>query len=145
MLEKINNDLKDVLKNKDKFRLSVLRMVKSALQLDAINKMRELTDDDVIGVLKKQVKQRADSLEEYKKFGKEETVKSLQQEIDIISAYLPEEASMEEIISVIDAAFQEIKPTSMKEMSLIMKYATDHLKNADMATVSKIVRERLVK
>lgn len=145
MFDKINEELKNSLKSGDKFKLSVLRMVKSALQLEAINKKNELSDEDVLMVLKRQVKQRNDSLSEFEKLGKVETAEDLRKEIEIISAYLPEEASIEQINTVIDEAFKELNPTSMKEMGLVMKYVTDHLKNADMTKVSQIVKERLCK
>lgn len=145
MFEKINEELKNSLKSGDKFKLSVLRMIKSALQLEAINKKSELSDEDVIIVLKRQVKQRNDSLSEFEKLGKIEAANDLRKEIEIISVYLPEEASIEQINEVIDNAFKEINPTSMKEMGQVMKYVTDHLKNADMTKVSQIVRERLCK
>ena len=145
MFEKINEDLKISLKNGDKFKLSVLRMVKSALQLEAINKKNELEDEDVLVVLKRQVKQRNDSLNEFERLGKTEAALDLKKEIEIISAYLPEEASVEEIEKIVDEAFKELNPTSMKEMGSIMKYVTEHLKNADMTKVSGIVKERLLK
>lgn len=143
MVEQINNDLKDALKSGDKFKLSVLRMLKSALQLEAINKKCELTDEVVISVLKKQVKQRNDSIKEYEELGKEEVVNDLKHEIEIINEYLPEEASDEEITKCVDDAFSEINPSSMKDMGRIMKYVSDHLSNADMSKVSAIVKEKL--
>ena len=145
MFNQINEDLKEALKSGDKFKLSVLRMLKSALQLEQINKQKELTDDDVCSVLRKQVKQRNDSLNEFSRLGKEDVVNSLQQEIAIISAYLPQEATEEEINKVIDEAFENLNPTSMKDMGGIMKYVTEHLKNADMTKVSSKVKERLLK
>lgn len=145
MFEKINEDLKSSLKSGDKFKLSVLRMIKSALQLEGINKKSELTDDDVITVLKRQVKQRNDSLNEFERLGKMDAALTLQKEIEIINAYLPEEASGEEINAVVDEAFNELNPSSMKEMGLVMKYVTEHIKNADMTKVSQIVKERLCK
>ena len=145
MLEKINEELKNSMKSGDKFKLSVLRMLKSALQNEAINKKSELTDEDVLTVLKRQVKQRNDSLKEYEELGKEEMVLTLKQEIEIINAYLPEEASIEQINSVIDEAFEKLNPTSMKEMGMVMRYVTENLANADMTKVSAIVKERLSK
>lgn len=145
MFESINNDLKNALKSGEKFKLSVLRMIKSAIQLEAINKKSDVTDDLVVSVLKRQVKQRNDSIKEYEKLGKNETVNDLKKEVEIINLYLPTEASTEEIIKVIDAAFEEINPSSMKEMGLIMKYVTEKLNNADMTKVSEIVKERLTK
>ena len=74
-----------------------------------------------------------------------DVVENLQKEIDIINAYLPSECSEEEMNKVIDEAFEEIKPSSMKEMGQVMKYVTEKLSNADMSKVSAIVKERLVK
>lgn len=145
MFEKINEDLKNSLKSGDKFKLSVLRMLKSALQLEAINKKTDLVDDDVLTVLKRQVKQRNDSLTEFERLGKVEAANDLKKEIEIINEYLPEEASIEQIETVLEEAFKEINPTSMKEMGIVMKYVTEHLKNADMTKVSKLVKERLSK
>lgn len=143
MFEQINNDLKTSLKNGDKFKLSVLRMIKSALQLESINNKTELTDEVVMTVLKRQVKQRNDSIKEYENLGKLETVNDLKHEIEIINGYLPEEASIEEITKVIDEAFNELNPSSMKDMGKVMKFVTEKLKNADMTKVSTIVKERL--
>ena len=145
MFERINEDLKNALKSGDKFKLSVLRMIKSALQLEEINKKSELVDEDVLTVLKRQLKQRNDSLSEFERLGKNDAADDLRKEIEIINSYLPEEASMEEIEKSIDDAFKEINPTSMKEMGMVMKYVTEHLKNADMTKVSSIVKERLTK
>lgn len=145
MLEKINEELKNSLKNGDKFKLSVLRMIKSALQLEAINKKCELKDEDVLTVLKRQVKQRNDSLNEFERLGKIEAADDLKKEIEIINAYLPEEASIEQINTMVEEAFAEINPSGMKEMGSIMKYVTEHLKNADMTKVSQIVKEKLSK
>ena len=145
MFERINEDLKNSMKTGDKFKLSVLRMLKSALQNEAINKKQELTDEDVIVVLKRQVKQRNDSLKEYEQLGKQDTVLTLKQEIEIINVYLPEEATLEQINNIVDEAFDKFNPSSMKEMGMVMKYVTENLANADMTKVSSIVKERLTK
>ena len=92
MIENINNDLKNAMKEHDTFKLSVLRMLKSALQLEQIAKKHELDDSEVSSVIKKQVKVRKDSIEEYKKYGKEDSVKDLEKEVEILSSYLPEQS-----------------------------------------------------
>ena len=143
MNERIAEELKEAMKSGDKFKLSVLRMLKSALQLEKISKKHELTDDEVIAVIKKQVKLRKDSITEFQKYGKLDEVQKLEQEIAILNVYLPEEMSEEEIIKVIDEVFKELQPTSMKEMGSIMKELNTRITNADMSLVSKIVRERL--
>lgn len=142
MYEKINEDLKNAMKEKDTFKLSVLRMLKSALQLEQIAKKHELDDNEVAAVLKKQVKVRKDSLEEYKKYDKAELVESLEKEIAILDVYLPEEMNKEDITKVVEAAINEVKPTSMKDMGLVMKKVNELLvgKNADMSLVSKLVK-----
>ncbi len=143
MMEKIINDLKLAMKSQDKFKLSVLRMLKSALQNEAINQKKELTDEEVLKVIKKQVKLRKDSLEEYKKYNKVEVIEDLNKEIAILNEYLPAEPSEEDIRACVDNIFEEIKPTSMKEMGLIMKSVGEKLPNADMSLVSKIVKGKL--
>ena len=143
MNEKIANDLKAAMKSSDKFKLSVLRMLKSALQLESISKKHELSDDEVMSVVKKQVKTRKDSIEEFKKYNKTEEVEKLEQEIEILNTYLPEEMSEEEISKVIDEVFNELNPTSMKEMGMVMKELNAKITNADMSLVSKMVKERL--
>ena len=146
MYEKINEDLKNAMKEKDTFKLSVLRMLKSALQLEQIAKKHELDDNEIAAVLKKQVKVRKDSLEEYKKYDKTELVESLEKEIAILDAYLPEEMSESEISEIVKSAVEEIKPTSMKDMGLVMKKVNELLvgKNADMSLVSKLVKEKIM-
>ena len=146
MYEKINEDLKNAMKSKDTFKLSVLRMLKSALQLEQISKKHELDDNEIAAVLKKQVKVRKDSLEEYKKYDKADDVAKLEEEISVLSAYLPEELSEEEIGKIVLSAIDEIKPTSMKDMGLVMKKVGELLvgKNADMSLVSKLVKEKIM-
>lgn len=146
MYEKINEDLKNAMKSKDTFKLSVLRMLKSALQLEQISKKHELDDNEIAAVLKKQVKVRKDSLEEYKKYNKEDEVEKLEKEISVLSVYLPEELSEEEIEKIVLSAIYEIKPTSMKDMGLVMKKVGELLvgKNADMSLVSKFVKEKIM-
>lgn len=143
MNEQIANDLKNAMKNGDKFKLSVLRMLKSALQLESISKKHELSDDELMNVIKKQVKTRKDSIEEFKKYNKTEEVEKLEQEIEILDTYLPAEMTEEEITKVIDEVFSELNPTSMKDMGAVMKKLNEKITNADMSLVSKMVRERL--
>ncbi|MGN1379003.1 MAG: GatB/YqeY domain-containing protein [Bacilli bacterium] len=144
MLEQINLDLKNALKSGDKFTLSVLRMLKSEFIVESRKgSLHELTDEEVLKVIKKQVKTRKDSIEEYKKYNKLETVKELEHEVEVLNKYLPQEMSEEEINKVIDLVFEEVKPTSMKDMGNLMKIISSKITNADMSLVSKIVKDRL--
>jgi len=139
----IAEDFKNAMKSGDKFTLSVLKMLKSALQMEAINKKHELTDDEIIAVIKKQVKVRKDSISEYQKYNKLDVVESLEQEIKVLDKYLPEEMSEEEIDKVIEEVFTKLNPSSIKDMGGIMKELNALITNADMSLVSKKVRERL--
>ena len=144
MQEKINAQLVECMKEQDKFKVSVLRMLKSALQLESINKKGDLTDDEVIAVVKKQVKMRNDSIAEFQKFNKVEEVEKLEKEIEILKEYLPESLSEEEVDKAITDAFDKINPTSMKDMGLIMKELQSIAARADMSEVSKKVKDKLM-
>ena len=145
MNNKIAEDLKNAMKSGDKFKLSVLWMLKSALLLEskAVKKDYELSDEEVIKVIKKQVKTRKDSITEYQKYEKFDEVSALEKEIEILNVYLPAEMSEEEINKIIDEVFASLKPTSMKDMGGVMKELNAKITNADMSLVSKIVKERL--
>ena len=147
MINKINDDLKNAMKEKDSFKLSVLRMLKSALQLESISKKHDLDDSEAQAVIKKQVKLRKDSVVEYEKYGKTDEVASLNREIAILDAYLPEEMSEDVLVAIINEVINEVKPSSMKDMGIVMKQVTNQLagKNADMSLASRIVKENLQK
>ena len=98
MFNTIKCDLTNAMKEKDKFKLDCIRMLKSSLQMEEINLKHELTDDEVLAVIKREVKKRNSSIEEYKKYRKDDVVASLQKEIDILSVYLPEELSDDELM-----------------------------------------------
>ena len=143
MNAKIAEELKNAMKRGDKFRLSVLRMLKSALQLESINKKHDLTDDEVLSVIKRSVKTRKDSLSEYQKYNKTEEVAKLNQEIAILNEYLPAEMSDSEVQAIIDEVFTALKPEGMKDMGRIMKELNAKITNADMSKVGAIVKEKL--
>ncbi len=143
MFNQIGEDLKEALKNQEKLVLSVLRMVKSALQLEKINKKDDLTDEEVLAVIKKQIKMRRDSIVEFEKFDKKEEIETLNQEIEILNCYLPEALSEEEIDKAIDDVFDTLKPSGIKDMGAIMKALQSIASQVDMSEVSKKVRMRL--
>ena len=143
MNTQIANDFKEAMKSGEKFTLSVLRMLKSALQMEAINKKHELNDEEIIAVIKKQVKVRKDSIVEYQKYNKLDSVASLEEEIAVLDKYLPAEMTEEEIDKAIDEVFTKLNPSSIKDMGGVMKELNSVITNADMSLVSKKVRERL--
>lgn len=144
MKEKLLNDLKEAMKNKEKEKLSVIRMVKGAIQLEEINKKRELTDDEIVTIIAKQIKTRKESIVEFEKGGREDLINQTQSEIDLLNVYMPEQMSEEEVIAIIDSVFDEVKPTSMKDMGKLMGAITPRVKGkADLGFVNKTIREKL--
>ena len=141
--ERISEDMKGAMKTGDKFKLSVLRMLKSSLQLEKINLKKDVDDKEVMSVIKKAVKQRKDSIVEFEKSGKTEEIADLQKEIEVLKVYLPEELSEEKIKEEVEEAFQNLKPESIKDMGKVMKYLTDKIgTQADMSLVSKLVKSK---
>lgn len=142
-IDTINNDLKEAMKSGNKFDLNVLRMLKSALQNESISKKHDLDESEVIAVIKKQVKVRKDSIEEYEKYGRDDLVENLQKEVEVLAKYLPEELSDEDIDKKIDEVFEKLKPTSMKDMGGIMKELQCIANVADMSVVSSKVKDKI--
>lgn len=147
LYEKITNDMKEAMKSHDKESLSTLRLLKSAIDLYLVNNKLErnhASDDVVIDVVSKQVKTHKESIEEFKKGNRQDLVDNLLREINLLSKYLPKQLTKEEITAEIDKVFDKIKPTSMKDMGLIMKELTPIFRGkADMKTVNEIVRSKL--
>ena len=144
MFEKIKADLITAMKEQDKFKLDVIRMLKSAVQMEEINKKDTLTDDEVLAVIKREVKKRNSSIEEYSKFNKTDVVDSLKKEIDILSTYLPPELSEEEIITIVENTIKELNAESIKDMGRVIKEISNkYSASVDMGKVSKIVKEKL--
>ncbi len=144
MFEKIKKDLVSSMKEQDKFKTSVLRMLKSALQAEEINKKSELTDEEVLTIIKKQVKVRTASFEEYKSYNRLDLADELAKEIEILKNYLPEELSKDELNKIIEEQFNILNPTSIKDMGKVIKEISSIVgTRADMSEVSKIVKEKL--
>ena len=144
MFEKITKDLTEAMKAKDTFRTSVLRMLKSTLKNEEINKKSPLTDDEVLEIIKKQVKTRKDSMNEYASYNRMDLADSLQKEIDILNEYLPEELSDEELEKIVKETITKVKAESIKQMGMVIKtISSEYGARCDMAKVSKLDKEKL--
>lgn len=144
MKERILNDLKDAMKNKEKEKLSVIRMLKGAIQLEEINKKKELNDDEVVAIVAKQIKTRKESVKEFENGGREDLATATKAEIEILNAYMPEQMTEEEVLKIIEDAFQEVKPTSVKDMGKLMGMISPKVRGkADLGFVNKTIREKL--
>lgn len=147
LYETISNDMKEAMKAHDKDSLNTIRLLKSAIDMYLVNNKMErhtCSDEIVIDIVSKQVKTHKESIEEFKKGNRQDLVDKLLKEIDLLSKYLPKQLTEEEINAEIDKVFDKVKPTSMKDMGLIMKELTPIFKGkADMKTVNEIVRSKL--
>ena len=144
--EKINNDLKNAMKNKDKEKLNVIRMLKSAITLAKIDLKHEPNDNEIIDIIAKQIKMRNDSIKEFAKAKRDDLINQYQNEVNILKEYLPEQITKEEVIEILDKLFEEIKPTSQKDMGKIMKELTPKISGRfDKGEASKLVRDMLSK
>ena len=144
--EQILNDIKESMKNQDKETLSVVRMVKGAIQLEEIDKKRELTDDEVVGVISKQIKQRKDANSEFEKGNRQDLIEKNKSEISILNRYMPEQLDSSEVEKIIDDKIRELGISDQKGMGLLMKELNGLLKGkADISMVSSIVKQKLGK
>ena len=144
MVEKLDKDMIEAMKSKDKDKLTVIRMVKASLKQEQIDHKKEINDDLLIDVVNRQIKMRKDSISEFEKGNRTDLIEKTQAEIDILMNYLPEQLSKEEVNKIIDEIFAEVNPTGQKDMGKVMQQATAKLKGkADMKDVSTIIRERL--
>ena len=144
LVERINEDMKLAMKSQDKETLSVVRMLKSAIQLSKIELKHDLSDEEVVDVVSKQIKMRKDSVLEFSKASRDDLVAQYEREIEILNNYMPEQLSLEEVEKIIDEAFLLINPSSQKQMGLIMKEVNPKVRGKfDMGEVSKIIKEKL--
>ena len=143
--EKIQTQMTEAMRNKDPLRLSVLRMMKSAIKNKEIEKMKPLDDGEAVSVLNTLVKQRKDSVDQFRKGGREELAQKEESEIKIIEEYLPAAATEDDIRKAIEDAIQETGASSIKDMGKVMKTALARLagKSADGSRVSQMVKEKL--
>jgi len=143
--EKIVSDMTAAMKAQDAPRTSTLRMIKAAIMHREKEGAGELTDDELMKLLRSQTKQRRDSVEQYQKAGRQDLVDKEMAEIAVIEEYLPQAASEAEIEQAVAAAIAETGATSIKDMGGVMKASLAKLagKNADGKIVSETVKKKL--
>lgn len=141
--EELLEDMKIAMKNKDKDRLSVIRMARAAIKNIEIDKRKDLTNEEIIEVLAKEVKQRRDSIDEYAKHGRDDVVQQLKEEIEILTKYLPRQLTREELAAIVDEVFAQVNPSSMKDMGKVMGAIMPKIKGrADGRLVNELVKEK---
>ena len=146
LTDNIAADMKDAMRAKDALRLSTLRMLKSAIEYHKIAKKQEqLTDADVTGVIKKQIKQRQDSIEGFEKGGRADLVEKEKAELVVLKSYLPEELSPAQVEEAVKATIAELGATTKADMGKVMKAVQAKLAGrADNRLVSQLVSANLV-
>lgn len=138
------DDLKTSMKNKDRTRKNTVTMLRVAIKQREIDEKIELTDEDIIEVIAKQVKQKRDSIEDFKKADRQDLLDITVEEIDILSAYLPEQLTEEEIDEIVKAAIDEVGANSSKDIGKVMGKLMPQVKGkADGGIVNRIVRQYL--
>ena len=144
MVEKLKADMIQAMKEKDKERLTVIRMVKAGMDQEHIDRKREINDELLTEVVQRQIKMRKESIVDFEKGGREDLIEKTKAEIKILEEYLPEQLSLEEVNKIIDEIFGEVKPEGPKDMGKVMKEANVKLKGkTDMKTVSEIIKGKL--
>lgn len=141
----IQSDIANAMRSKEALKLGVLRMMKTAVKNKEIEKMKPLEEAEAVAVLNSLVKQRKDSIEQFRTGGREELARKEEAEILIIQEYLPAGASDDDIRRAIEDAIQETGAASMKDMGKVMKATLTKLagKTADGSKVSQMVKEKL--
>ena len=150
MRNQILEDLKKAMKNKDKETLAVIRMVKGAMQMEELDKKfiqyltKQVYDEEIISLISKQIKTRKESIIEFAKGSRNDLIEKTEAEIKILEKYLPEQLSKEEVIKLIDSAFEKVKPESMKDMGKLMSIIKPQVTGKfDMGEISKIIKQKI--
>lgn len=142
--ERLNEDMKQAMKSQDKFKLSVIRMVRSAIKNIEIDTKRTLDDNEVLDVLNREIKQRRDSLQEFEKAGRDDLAETVKAEIAVLSDYMPQQLSEEEVKAIVQQTIQETGASSKADMGKVMGALMPKVKGrADGKLVNQLVQQLL--
>lgn len=142
--DRIREDMKAAMRSHDVARLSTIRLLLAAIKQREIDEQIESTDDDVLAVIAKMVKQRRDSVEQYRAGGRDDLAQNEQAEIDVLQAYLPQALTDDEIAAIIDEATAAVGLTGMAAMGKVMALVKPRVNGrADLGKVSALIKARL--
>jgi hypothetical protein len=142
--ERLNEDMKQAMKNQDKFKLSVIRMIRSAIKNVEIDQKKTLDDNEVLDILNREIKQRKDSLQEFEKAGRDDLVESVKKELEILAAYMPQQLTEEEIQAIVKQTILETGASSKADMGKVMGALMPKVKGrADGKLVNQLVQQLL--
>ncbi|HUC93195.1 MAG TPA: GatB/YqeY domain-containing protein [Paenibacillus sp.] len=144
LTERLSDDMKQAMKSQDKFKLSTIRMVRATIKNQEIELKRTLDDNEVLDILSREIKQRKDSLQEFRKAGREDLAENVAAEIDIISVYLPEQLTEEEVKEIVKQTIQRTGASSKADMGKVMAALMPQVKGrADGKLVNQLVQQFL--
>ena len=142
--EKLMEDLKDAMKNKDELKKNTVTMIRAAIKQIEVDKRVELEDNDVIDIISKEAKKRKDALAEFEKAGRQDLIDQTNAELALIKTYLPEELSEEELTKIIEETITEVGAETMKDMGKVMQAVKAKTAGrADGKTINEIVKAKL--
>ena len=142
--EKLLEDLKNCMKEKNVVRKNVIQMVRAAILQVEKDKQVSLNDEQIIDIIAKESKKRKDSLVDYEKSGREDLINEIKEEIDVLAEYLPKQLSAEEVEAIVKEVIAEVGATSMKDMGKVMKTAKEKIGAAsDGKTINEAVKKCL--
>ncbi|UOR12269.1 GatB/YqeY domain-containing protein [Halobacillus amylolyticus] len=144
ILERLNQDMKTAMKAKDKKTLGVIRMVKASMQNEAIKLGKDLSEEEELTVLSREVKQRKDSLQEFKEAGREDLVEGLNEEIEILQVYMPKQLTQEELEQIVQETIEEVGASSKSDMGKVMSAVMPKVTGkTEGSKVNKLVLKQL--
>lgn len=142
--ERLQEDLKSSMKNKETVKKSVITLIRASIKQFEVDNRVELNDEEIIDVISKQLKQRNDALDEFKKANREDLVSETEAEIKVLKEYLPQQLSEEELEVIVKETISEVGATSMKDMGKIMSVIQPKTKGrADGKLINKLVKANL--
>ena len=142
--EKLLEDLKNCMKEKNVVRKNVIQMVRAAILQVEKDKHITLEDEQIIDIIAKESKKRKDALADYEKSGREDLINEIKEEIAILAEYWPKQLSIEEVETIVKAVISEVGATSMKDMGKVMKSAKEKIGAAsDGKTINEVVKKLL--
>lgn len=142
--ERLMNDLKTAMKTKDKLLKDTVTMVRAAIKQKEVDERRELSEEDVLDIITKQVKQKRSSIEDFKKGGRDDLAEQAENEIELLMNYLPSQLSEEEVEAIVKEAVETTNASTMKDMGKVMGALMPKVKGrADGNLVSQLVKKHL--
>lgn len=144
MKEKLKEALKEAMKEKNEIKKNAIQMVRAAILQIEKDKQIELSDNEIVGIIAKEVKKRRDSIADFEKGGREDLVNQINEEISYLEVYLPRQLEKEEIVEIVKEIIKEVDAHTIKDMGKVMKVAKEKIgAAADGKTINEVVKELL--